>query len=431
MQFTLYEWVYMIIDIFGTYVIYRYMKVFFEQQRSSKKIEFLTYALYYIFITGIFLFINIPIVLITSNILAFFLLSFNYESTIKKRILSAVLTYLILMIIELSAYLFTGALNFYLFTENSYYSMYGVIACRIISFIVVLILNNFKNIRKGESVPNSNWICIVLIPLTSLYIILLLFQAEGLNVVQASAGIILLFLINFATFYLYDAITVTLSEKMQSLLAREQNKYYDRQFKLMRTSLQATRIIRHDLKNHMFSIRALIERGDSEEALNYISSIMEDIGSRHDYAASGNTIIDSIINFKFQGAEHSRITTTVDLSIPEELEVPSFDLTIILGNLLDNAIKAVLRVKENRFINIKIKYDKGRLLIQVDNPFSGEITEENGRLLTTKGNKDDHGLGLASVRKVIQKYDGMMNLDYGGKIFSVSILMFLENNNVA
>ncbi|MDD4122624.1 MAG: ATP-binding protein, partial [Eubacteriales bacterium] len=261
MQLTLYEWIYIVIDIFGTYVIYRYMKVFFEHQRSSKRVELLTYIIYYIFITGIFLFVNIPIVLISSNLIAFFLLSFNYESPIKKRILSAALTYLILMIIELLVSLFTGALNFYLFTENSYYPMYGVIACRVFSFIVVLILNNFKNIRKGESVPTSNWICIALIPMTSLYMILLLFQAEGLGVAQVLAGVTLLFLINFATFYLYDAITDALSEKMQSLLAIEQNKYYDRQFKLMRDSLQSTRILRHDLKNHMFSIRSLIEKG--------------------------------------------------------------------------------------------------------------------------------------------------------------------------
>ncbi|MDD4629273.1 MAG: GHKL domain-containing protein [Eubacteriales bacterium] len=425
MQFTLYEWVYIVIDIFGTYVIYRYMKVFFEHQRSSKRVELFSYIIYYIFITGIFLSVNIPIVLLLSNLLAFFFLSFNYESTIKKRILSAVLTYLILIIIELSVSLLTGALNFYLFTENSYYPTYGVIACRIFSFIVALLLNNFKNIRKGESVPTSNWICIVLIPMTSLYMILLLFQAEGLNVTRVLTGIVLLFLINFATFYLYDVITAALSEKMQSLLAIEQNKYYDRQFKLMKDSLQSTRILRHDLKNHMFSIRSLIEKDDKEEAQDYITSIMEEIGSGKDYAASGNTIIDSIINFKFQEAEHNEIKVTVDLNIPEEMEIPSFDLTIILGNLLDNAIKAVLDIKEDRFINIKMKYDKGRLLIQVDNAFCGDIIDENGKILTTKKDKSNHGIGLKNIKRAIQKYDGSMTIDYSGKIFSVSILLFL------
>lgn len=426
MQLTLYEWIYIVIDIFGTYVIYRYMKVFFEQQRSSKKVELLTYIIYYIFITVIFLFVNIPVVLISSNLIAFFLLAFNYESTIKKRILSAALTYLILMTVELISAALFGCLNFHLFIKNEYFSMYGLIVCRILSFIVVLIMNNFKNIRKGESVPNSNWICIVLIPLTSLYIILLLFRAEGLNVVQVVVGVASLFLVNFAAFFLYDEITAALSEKMRSLLAIEQNRYYDRQFKLMKDSLQSTRILRHDLKNHMFSIRSLIETSDKEEAQDYITSIMEEIGSGKDYATSGNTIIDSIINFKFQEAEHNEIKVTVDLNIPEELEIPSFDLTIILGNLLDNAIKAVLDIKEDRFINIKMKYDKGRLLIQVDNPFSGDIIDENGKILTTKKDKSNHGIGLTNIKRAIQKYDGSMTIDYSGKIFSVSILMFLE-----
>jgi sensor histidine kinase regulating citrate/malate metabolism len=48
-------------------------------------------------------------------------------------------------------------------------------------------------------------------------------------------------------------------------------------------------------------------------------------------------------------------------------------MTVILGNILDNAIKAAVKVKDNRYINLKMKYDKGRLLIQSDNPFTGKI----------------------------------------------------------
>ncbi len=426
MQLTVYEWIYIIIDIFGTYVIYRYMKVFFEQQRSSKKVELLTYIIYYIFITGIFLFVNIPVILMICNISAFIALSYNYESTLKKRVLSILMIYLILVCIETGVVLASSHIDLFIFSVNQYSSIYGLVACKILSYVVVLILKNFNNLKRGESVPNSNWICIILIPLTSLYMILLLFHAEGLTGGQLLVAIMLLLLINFATFYLYDKIIVSLSEKMHVLLALEQNKYYDTQLNLMRDSLQSIRIFRHDLKNHIFSIYSLLEKGDREEALAYISSVMEDIGSKQDYAASGNTIIDSIINFKLQHAEQNRIKTTVDLCIPEEMNIPSFDLTIIFGNLIDNAIEAALKEKENRFIDIRIKYDKGRLLIKIDNSFAGEIMEGKERILTTKDNKEYHGIGLESVKKVIQKYDGMMNLDYSGNIFSASVMIFPE-----
>lgn len=426
MQLSLYEWVYIITGIFGTYTVHKYMEVFFDVKKTKRLVELLTYTGYYLIITIAYLVANIPVILLITNLAAFFCLTYNYESTLKKRILSAVLTYLILMIIELIAVALFGCLNFYLFLKNEYFSIYGLIVCRILSYLTVLILNNFKNIRKGESVPNSNWLCIVLIPVTSLYITLLLFQAQGLTAGQVLAGIALLFLVNFATFYLYDAITAALSEKMRSLLIMEQNKYYDKQLETIKTSLQTTNSIRHDLKNHMFSIRSLIESGDKEESLGYISNILNDIGARKDYSATGNTVIDSIINFKLQEAEHRDIRTDLDLRIPEKLEIPSFDMTIILGNLLDNAIKAAYKVNENRFISLKMKYDKGRLMIQADNPYVGEINEENGKILTTDDDKENHGMGLQNVKKVIQKYNGIMNIDYSSNIFSVSLLMYLD-----
>lgn len=403
------------------------MKVFFETNKSNKKVELLTYIGYFIFITATYLYVTVPIILMISNLAAFIVLTYNYESKLKKRILSAVLIYIILVCVEITVGLLFGYLNFSLFSaNNNYSSVYGIIVCRILSYVAVLILNNYNNIKKGQSVPNSNWFCIILIPTSSLYVILLLFQAQGLSVMQVMVSVMLILLINFATFYLYDVITAALAERMESLLILEQNKYYDRQFELMKASLHSTNAIKHDLKNHMSSINSLVQSGDKKEILNYISDIMEDLGERQYYAASGNSIIDSIINFKFQEAEQRGIKTTLDLNIPEKLEVPSFDMTIILGNLLDNAIKATSEVEGNRYINITIKYDKGRLLIQCDNPYSGEINEDEGRFLTTKVDKDNHGMGLASIKKVIQKYNGTMNVDYGDNIFSIALLIYVE-----
>ena len=236
----------------------------------------------------------------------------------------------------------------------------------------------------------------------------------------------LLFLINFATFQLYDAITAALSEKINSILVMEQNKYYYRQFELMKASLDTTRAIKHDLKNHMLSISSLVNKGEKEETLNYIAEIMSNFSAGQNFASSGNIIIDSIINFKLQEAEQKEIVSELDINIPEKVDMPSFDMTIILGNLLDNAIKAASEAKGKKYINIIAKYDKGRLLLHIDNPYEGEIHEDKGRLLTTKTDKDNHGLGLNNVKKVVQKYNGTINIDYNQNVFSVTLLMYIS-----
>ena len=426
MQPNLYELVYILTNVFSTYTIYLFMKIFFETRRTKTNIELLSYVAYFLGITFIYLFVNIPIILMFSNLIAFILLTLNYESTLKKRILSALLIYLVLLCVEMIVALFTGYFEFPVFAENYYSSIYGLIVCRILSYVVVLLLNNFKNIKKGESVPNLNWLCIIFIPASSLYIILLLFQAKGLTIGQVLASIVLLLLINFGTFYLYDVITAALAERIQSMMILEQNKYYDRQLEIMRSSLKATGAIRHDIRNHIFSIRSLVQSGEKEETLNYIANIAAGLENFKNYARTGNTIIDSIINFKFQEAEQLGIEIKHDLNIPEKLEMPSFDLTIILGNLLDNAIYAASRVETDPYVDVKVKYDKGRLLLQVYNPFEGEIIEEEGKLLTTKEDKERHGIGLINIEKVLKKYDGTMDIDYEDNVFLVTILMYID-----
>ena len=91
MQFGLYEWVYLITGIFGAYILYRFMAVFFDTRRTSGKVEVFTYAAYFLIVNSIYLFINIPIIMMIASLIAFFLLTYNYESTFKNRILSTVL----------------------------------------------------------------------------------------------------------------------------------------------------------------------------------------------------------------------------------------------------------------------------------------------------------------------------------------------------
>lgn len=426
MQLGLYEWVIIFTNIFWTYTIYKFIEVFFDKKKTPRKVELLSYVAYYLLITIICLFAYLPVILLIFNITALLALTYNYETTIKNRMLSAVFIYMILIAIDITVSLLSGYLYVSMFLMTTYSSIFGLIACRILTYAIVLVLNNFKNIKKGESVPNSYWFSTVLIPVSSIYIILILLQAREISSFQVIIGIVLIFLINFATFYLYDVITAALSDKMQSLLILEQNKYYDKQLETIKTSLQTTNAIRHDLKNHMFSIKALVETGETKESLNYISEIMDDIGARKDYSTSGNTVIDSIINFKFQEAEHMGIQTNLDLKIPSKLDMPSFDTTVILGNLLDNAIKAASEVNQNPYVSLRMRFDKGRLLIQADNPYIGEINEENGSLITTDQDKENHGIGLRNIRKVIQKYNGTMDIDYCNNIFSISLLLYLD-----
>ncbi|WP_416529585.1 sensor histidine kinase [Clostridium botulinum] len=194
----------------------------------------------------------------------------------------------------------------------------------------------------------------------------------------------------------------------------------------MKSSMKVTKAIKHDLKNHLLTVYSLLQKEKSEEALKHISDIIEVCNSQKEYVRSGNTAIDSVLNFKLQEARQKNIRICFNLNIPENIEIPSFHISIILGNLLDNAICAVDKLECNRYINFKMKYTKGRLIIKIDNPFNGEILMNGNRIVTTKLDRNNHGIGIESIKIILQKYDGSMEIQHDNNIFSVTLLLYIN-----
>lgn len=135
-------------------------------------------------------------------------------------------------------------------------------------------------------------------------------------------------------------------------------------------------------------------------------------------------LVDSILNYKIDEAQKRGIKVDLDVDIPEKLNIQPFDLNIILGNLLDNAIEAVSKLERNKVIKASIKLDRNILYINISNPFDGNIIYKKSNLKTTHKDKENHGFGLKSVKKAISKYNGIMNVYHTDSIFNVDVLLY-------
>jgi sensor histidine kinase regulating citrate/malate metabolism len=112
------------------------------------------------------------------------------------------------------------------------------------------------------------------------------------------------------------------------------------------------------------------------------------------------------------------------VSIPKELE-RTFDCSVILGNLLENAIDAALKSKE-RFLSLDIRYTKGILRILVCNSYDENLKKKGSRFLTTKLQKEGHGIGLQSVRQIVNQHHGEMEIRTDER-FCVSVLLYVPD----
>ncbi len=201
---------------------------------------------------------------------------------------------------------------------------------------------------------------------------------------------------------------------------------YENQLQLIKTSIEATNILRHDMNNHLSAVFSDVTNGNIQEAQKHLIDIIDGYKKGEDFICTGYSAIDSLINFKLQFAKNNGIKVNVTASIPSNLKITSFDSTVIIGNLLDNAVRAASSVSENGFISVVMRYSKGMLLIKISNSYIGAIKRENGYLITTKSDKANHGYGLKSVKEVVEKYNGSLEIETGENTFTTTAVMYID-----
>jgi len=419
---------YIITNIFDVYIIYKFMSVFFNRKDANRKVEFISYALYYFIFTSVYLFLNIPIVTLISNIVLLFIVSFNYKTSLRRRILAIALIYIILISIESIVALIFGFLDFSIFSQNSEFtSIAGMTTVKILLYITALSIGNYKNIKDKSNILYSYWFAIFFIPLMSLFIILSIIEMATYNVYRIIFIIVNLLFINFFVFYLYDNISTQQKEKFEKLLISNQNTYYTKQLNLMKSSLESLRSFRHDMRNHLILLKSLVENNEYDEASKIISQITGAIDVKNEYAQSGNITVDSILNFKLQEAVNQGMSVSLELNIPEKLNITPFDMSVILGNLLDNAINASSKLEKDKRLDLKIDYKRGRLFINLSNTYTGILNYKGDKLTTSNRDKEAHGIGIKNINAVLDKYDGVMEIDHTENIFTVIILLYLND----
>ena len=130
-----------------------------------------------------------------------------------------------------------------------------------------------------------------------------------------------------------------------------------------------------------------------------------------------------ILNSKLLEAEKLGINININVD-KITFSDNNYDLCLILGNLLDNAIEASSQVNDNKWICITILKNNNIMNINISNNYSISPVEKNGKLYTTKLDKRSHGLGLDSVKQLVEKNEGVFNYKYENNIFEANVTLF-------
>lgn len=177
------------------------------------------------------------------------------------------------------------------------------------------------------------------------------------------------------------------------------------------------RSFRHDYKNHLQCLNALLKKNKTDEAVEYLHAMIEGSPFRTDTIKSGNDFADAILNSKYSlAAEHG---CTLDFSGAISGEIPIFSLCTVLFNAIDNAVEGCCRYEgeaEKRIV-IRGTVRGGVQILTVTNPCSE--TAEPGS--TSKQDKKDHGFGMRNMRRAVKELDGTLTAKAEGGVFRLEV----------
>jgi signal transduction histidine kinase len=357
-------------------------------------------------------------------------------------ILGIVLSSIVEILVTISIMLITNRDSTIFFT-NSIYRITGAITSKIILYLFI------KQLGKGIRYKIANYFektqiyqLLFVLVLNMIVIFSAIYFYKNTNVLKGnerryiallSVGIVI-----FTTVIL-KIIKKIIEYAVKEVEWNSKERAYKRQtfyIKNMDDMFKNLRAQRHDFNHHIGCIYGLINMEQFEKTKEYIEELTKETTEYNEIINVGNPILASLLNTKITKAKKKKIEVDIDIdintNINTNISIKYIDISIIIGNLLDNAIEACDNVEEdNRYIEVNIYNKMNNLIIKVANSkLSQKEPEEkmNNKGFTTKADTQNHGFGLANIKQTIEKYKGIIKIEDESNIFKINIAIPIDND---
>ncbi|MCR5544277.1 MAG: ATP-binding protein [Eubacterium sp.] len=307
----------------------------------------------------------------------------------------------------------------------------------LIFLIPVMYMYIFKYISSPSEIEDNSaseseymWNYLWIIP-AIFYLIWVYHLYSGNKYHVDLSNVIFLSLINAGSLIIYRTIiqTVQLYKKNTALLAENHVLSIQQlQYDSLNERLENMRRTRHDLRHYTSLLKEIKESGDISELDNLINMFTKQNMLNQQLIYCENEVVNVVLALYTETAYENNISLSVKTNIPKDVFIDKKDLSVLFGNILENASDACKELEEDRFINLTAIYnstDKAphSLSIIVKNNYATEPSHtESGIFHSTKHSGD--GIGISSVRNITEKYDGASTFTHENGIFTVSMILY-------
>lgn len=414
--------------IFESVLLFYYAETLF-QARKSKEASFLfillaNAVLCFIYQYGI-VYLNVIAVVIL-YIIIFYIL---YKSKLKSALFHSVVFVIIMFASEILVMCVGMAFydDFNAMNNDIKAYLYVVVASKLIYFIIIMVLLKLFAIREDNEQKDKYFWLLFIAPVSSILLILVLrYMAYSVSFSKEVEILLILSTIfvlfsNILVFIIYEYSQKYMRELFGLKAIQNREEQDEKYFEFIEQSNKDMRVFAHDIKNHLTQLRNF---DDITEVRAYVDKLYPDIDKFTYVGISKNKMLDLILSKYIVLCESKSIRFDIDVKTANLNYIDDVDLSILMNNLLDNAVEAAEQ-SENAFIKLLV-FSKNKIYdgVIITNSCVVVPNVENGNLKTTKKNKNFHGMGTKSIKKIIKKYKAVYDWKYDGQrnIFETDIV---------
>ncbi len=425
------------LNVLSLYTLDNMLLIFLDRRKEySSVLKLIPYIVY--FVVGMFTFFWKGIAYINTiiSIILVLLIAINFNGKMKSKVTLAIIWTFLKTIVEVSMSLIYIDVFQMSLSEMGYNDLSKVIGNIYIGLILIVIIKLMQLMLKKSNANKITFMDvsqILIIPILSI-IILYAFLQNSLNynveIVLILVPIVLIVLINFFFFYIIDYLKEVQQLKLNDEVQKNQMDYYIKLEENIHITFERIRTVKHDLKHDLLYLKTRTSDNTEEalkeidEKLNFlIGEVLED-----DFLEfTKNTKLNIFLNYKVLQIKKANIEFELKTNIEKNTNIDEFNMYIILGNAIDNAIYNYNDEKAiDQKIKIKILEESTNLIIKIENPFRNKLIFENGFPITSKLDKTMHGVGLKSIKKIVDDKNGYFKIKTNNHVFSLEIVLFDE-----
>jgi len=319
-----------------------------------------------------------------------------------------------------------GFNSFEFITTGYFRVLFGITSKIVFLIISRLILSRFKNLNSTE--PKDLYTILMVLLINIAFIVLacdIYFQSKSVfnNDLLFITGIL-------SGIVFITVLVVRMTESIVSYAMKErdwqlQEDEYNRQMFYLNHLDDVNhemKSIRHDFNHHISCLYGMLEQGNSENAKEYAGELVSNAEQFNVAFSSGYPGISGLLSSKYQKMRMKQIDFDWSVDLPTNLKIKLIDLSVILGNGIDNAIEAVEKLDNpSKEIQLKIYCELDYLVIKITNKYSPDSLDIN--LQTSKLDSDNHGYGIKNIKFVVSKYDGILKIDTDNDVFKLNVAL--------